>query len=240
MEIQKLIDRSKISFEADPKKLRCSNEDSPLTVVQPSSRLMLDPIWEQPDDDIEGQLYREYITANPSYEGLQLRQQVANRLHEASQNLPSHLKLVLRAGHRPLEVQRKELELNMQKFLLNHKDATNQQALLHARTFIDDPDIKLPSHCCGTAVDVEVLNMETNELVDFGCPINTTSEAAYLHTSTLNNEQKNNRLTLLSSMLKVGFAPTFVEWWHFSYGDSVWAYFYDKPKSLYGLIEPAL
>jgi D-alanyl-D-alanine dipeptidase len=240
MDIKRLINRSKKSFEADPKKLICSNKENPLLAVKATSRLILDPIWEQPADDIEGQLYREYIETNPGYEGLQLRGEVAKRLYKASQNLPVHLKLVLRAGHRPLEVQRKELMLNMQKYLAHNKGATQQEALLHARIFIDDPAIKLPSHCCGAAVDVEVVDEKTNELLDFGCLINTTSEAAYLHVDILNDEQKNNRMILLTAMLKAGFAPTFVEWWHFSYGDTVWAYFYEEPKSLYGLIEPDL
>jgi len=183
---------------------------------------------------------RNIIKANPKYDKVLLRQEVVKRLNLASQSLPKNFSLVLKAGHRPMEVQRKEIKLNMQKFLEHNKEATQHEALVHARTFIDDPEIKLPSHCCGSAVDVDVFDSNINMLVDFGCPINTTTEAAYMHSDSISEQQKSNRLTLLRAMLTAGFAPTFVEWWYFSYGDSVWAYFYDRPKSLYGLIEPVL
>ena len=240
MNIQKLIDRSKKSFEEDPDKLACLHDGNPLVFVTSTPQLILEPIWECSKDDIEGGLYSDYIAANPKYQGLMLGEEVAERLYKASRNLPSHLKLVLRAGHRPLEVQREELRLNILHFLSDNKNATSEEALKHARIFVDDPAIKLPSHCCGSAVDLEVFDENTNALLDFGCPINTSSVEAYLHTNILNAVQRNNRLTLLTAMLSAGFAPTFVEWWHFSYGDTVWAYFYDKPQSLYGIVEPEL
>lgn len=240
MDIQKLIHRSKQSFEDDPKKIGCEHVEDPLVAVEPTLQLTLDPIWNHASSDIEGGLYREYIKTNPAYDKLWLRQEVVERLNLASQSLPANLTLVLKAGQRPMEVQRKEIKLNMQKFLEHNKGATQQDALIHARTFIDDPEVKLPSHCCGSAVDVDVFDRNTNMLVDFGCPINTATETAYIHTDSISEHQKNNRLILLRAMLTAGFAPTFVEWWHFSYGDSVWAYFYDLPKSLYGPIEPAL
>jgi D-alanyl-D-alanine dipeptidase len=38
-------------------------------------------------------------------------------------------------------------------------------------------------------------------------------------------------------MTSVGFAPFDGEWWHFSYGDREWAYFYKKKNALYGQIK---
>jgi len=48
------------------------------------------------------------------------------------------------------------------------------------------------------------------------------------------NHLKNNLLKEI--MLKFGFAQHPNEWWHFSYGDQLWAWKYKKPKALYGKI----
>lgn len=236
--IDELIARSKQSFELDPDKLACREIDEPLEAVPPTVRLILEPIWQNPIDDIEGRLYRQYIQAHPDYESIYLRMQVAERLQLASANLPQHLKLILRAGHRPLVVQREGLLALIDKYIFDHPDRSPQEALVFARTFIDDPVIKIPSHCCGSAVDVDLFDTTTHKLVDFGSQVNTPSDISFLHSSDISREQYANRMTLLGAMLGAGFAPSFVEWWHYSYGDTVWAYFTGEPESLYGIIEP--
>ena len=44
---------------------------------------------------------------------------------------------------------------------------------------------------------------------------------------------KNNRMLLRELMLKNEFAPFDGEWWHFSYGDKEWAYYYQKKAAIY-------
>src|SRR5687767_6085430 len=122
MDMQELTVRSQKSFEDNPNNIGCEYDKSPLVVIKPTSRLILDPIWNCANDDVEGRLHREYLKAHPGYDKLWLRQEVARRLHKASQNLPARLKLVLKAGHRPLQVQRKQLDIKMQKFLILNKN----------------------------------------------------------------------------------------------------------------------
>ena len=239
MKLQQLIERSKRSFGEDPDKLPSAHSSDPFVRVHSTPQLVLEPIWEHPIDTIgEGPLYQEYIAAHPDYNGIFLRQKVAKRLYAAAKNLPSHLNLVLRAGHRPLIVQRKLLKELVERYLSEHSHVTTDDAVTYARIFVDDPDIKIPSHVCGSAVDVDVFDTNTGRLVDFGLPMNTNSEKAYLHTDKINETQHVNRMLLLEAMLKAGFAPIYAEWWHFSYGDRVWAYFYDEPRSLYDIQEP--
>ena len=37
-------------------------------------------------------------------------------------------------------------------------------------------------------------------------------------------------------MLEEGFAPYDGEWWHFSFGDKEWAFYYKKDKALFNQI----
>ena len=215
------------------------NDDDKLVTVVSGNRLIVEPIWEKPIDLIEGPLYLRYIETHPGYKSLYVRSSVASMLKIAANNMPKEYSLVLRAGHRPLEVQQKLLTMVKQAFLQKNPTATDSQALEYARTFVSDPAIKLPPHCCGAAVDVDVLNIGSGKLVDFGCPMNTDDEIAFLGTNKLTKSQQANRQILLEAMLGAGFAPFQFEWWHFSYGDQVWADFY-KSEVKYGLIEPDL
>ena len=238
LDIDELIQKSKKPFEPRLSSVECSNQTSPLVTVKEQPQLILDPIWINQIDDIEGPLYERYIKNNPDYKSLYLRQTVANRLYEAASLLPSGLKLVLRAGHRPMTVQRAEFQRMIDKCLQQNPDATPTESLEFARTYVSDPDISLPPHCCGVAVDVDVFDTTQNRLVDFGCPVNTNDQIAALHSDRATTKQYANRMVLLRAMLKAGFAPDYDEWWHFNYGGTAWALFYEKPYSLYGTVEP--
>lgn len=237
MDIYQLIERSKQSFEADPQNLPCANNRVRLVHILANEKLLVEPVWKPPIDHNEGFLYQDYIAKHPTYNSIFLREEVAHRLYQAANHLPSHLQLVVRAGHRPVEVQIKALETVIEKGLKEKNLRTYEAALEFARIFVDDPSIKIASHCCGSAVDVELYDIDKATFLDFGCFMNTESEEAYLHATSITAVQKDNRLILLTAMLQAGFAPTCVEWWHFSYGDTVWAYFYKEPRSLYKTIE---
>lgn len=211
--------------------------DEPLVPVISSQNVLVEPIWEKPVDEIEGPLYQEYIRQNPSYTQLLLRSTVADMLVAAGKGLPAQYKLVLRAGHRPLEVQTKLLDMVKQDYLYKNPDTSDDQALVFARTYVSDPSIKLPPHCCGAAVDVDVIDRQTGELIDFGCPVNTDDEIAALGSDKINPEQRANRQMLVEAMTGAGFATFANEWWHFSYGDQEWATLYQKPSPIYGLID---
>lgn len=211
--------------------------NSPLVPIHSSNNLLVEPIWQNPIDDIEGPLYQQYIRKYPSYKHVYVRSEVATMLTDASHILPSRYKLIIRAGHRPLEVQYKLLELVRDKYLQENPASTQEEALEFARTFVSDPRIKRPPHCCGAAVDVDCLDRNTGKLVDFGCPVNTDSEISFIDTDKITKTQKANRDMLQSTMKEVGFAPYKPEWWHFSYKDATWAEFYNSNTPLYEIAE---
>lgn len=237
LDLDELIKRSKTPFESASGTIPCINNDSPLVEVKEQPKLVLDPIWMNKVDDHEGAIYEDYIKRNPNYNALYLREAVAARLYKAAELLPGNLKLVLRAGHRPLEVQRLEFQVMVDKFFKNKPDGTREESLLFARTYVCDPDVSLPAHCCGAAVDVDAFDKDTQSLVDFGCSVNTNSDIASLHSPKASEEQYKMRMVLLRAMLGAGFAPDYDEWWHYNYGATGWAHFYNNPASLYGIIE---
>ncbi len=230
------LERSKSDERIDFDKISCEHVDDPLVPIESSPKIMVEPIWTFAND-FEGRMYADYQAQHPEYNQIYVRQGLHERLMQAAESLPDNLKLVVRAGHRPSEVQRRLLRDCIQDYKNEHEGASDAEALAHARTFVSDPDIKLPPHCCGAGVDVDLFDTEKNDYVDFGSPVNIDEEISFLHTTKINDQQKTNRMQLLETMLRAGFSSYYAEWWHYPYGDQIWAWFYGKDSCLYDVID---
>lgn len=236
MDIDEKIERSKSKERIDYSKIGFSNLKDHLVKVESSGKILVEPVWTL-EGDFEGGMYADYIAEHPEYNGIYIRSGLLERLEKAAESLDDRYKLVVRAGHRPVEVQQRLLKECMQDYKDDHPEASDQDALKHARTFVSDPAISRPPHCCGAAIDVELFDVRNNKLVDFGSAMNVDDDISYLYYEKITAEQKANRMLLLKAMLEQGLASFAFEWWHYSYGDQTWAWFYGKESSLYSLIE---
>eukprot|EP00961_Rhodomonas_salina_P247518 3344182-Rhodomonas_salina.2 len=54
--------------------------------------------------------------------------------------------------------------------------------------------------------------------------------------SNLTDDQARNRRILLSAACQAGLVNYGYEWWHYSYGDRVWAFAKEKPVAMYGAV----
>lgn len=236
MTIKERVERSKSIEHIDFSKFQSTDEHSPLVKIISDKDILVEPCWTL-ENDWEGKRYTDYILEHPNYDGIYLREEVAKRLKKAASRLPSNLQIVIRAGHRPIEVQRRILIECAEDYKNDNPGISDEEALAHAREFVSDPAITLPPHVCGAAVDVELININRSKLLDFGSKINDDTDQSYLHYPDLTEDQKKNRLVLLTAMLDAGFASCMPEWWHFSYGDQVWAWFYGNENSLFSPID---
>ena len=236
MNLQEKLERSKSTEKIDFSKYQSINKHDPLIRISTSDRILVEPNWTLAND-WEGKRYADYIAEHPEYDGIYIRSELATRLETAAQALDDRYRLIVRAGHRPVVVQRRILVECADDYKKNHPDASSEEALEHARTFVSDPDRTLPPHVCGAAFDIDVLDTSTGKLVDFGSKINDDTENSFLYYPGLSQEQKDNRLLLVKVMLDAGFASCKPEWWHFSYGDQIWAWFYGETNSLYSPVD---
>lgn len=110
-----------------------------------------------------------------------------------------------------------------------------------ARLGTDDPEaihlhIAHPSvagHPTGGAIDVTLIHQ--GQELDMGGQIANfeVPERIPTYSDAINEEQRRNRELLLELLMAQDFAPFYGEWWHFSYGDREWAYFYKRAASLF-------
>lgn len=168
---------------------------------------------------------------------LWVRESIANKLQKVIDNLKKrypYLFLKVVYGFRHPEIQ--EFYFTRRKTILKlvNPDIDDNSLNELANTMTAHPETA--GHPTGGAVDVTICN-GNNEL-DMGTAISDFSDAEKIRTycNYLNDEQKANRKILHDLMIAEEFAPYYGEWWHFSYGDKEWAFFYEKPCAIYGQI----
>lgn len=141
--------------------------------------------------------------------------------------------LLVTYGHRLPKIQEKyfkEITGNLKKKYQN-KDNLYEAA----HRFIAVPEVA--GHPTGGAVDVTILDKKTRKTLDMGTKIyDFKTKDIYTFSPFISKEQKKNRLLLRKCILRAGFAPFDGEWWHFSFGDKEWAYYYKKDFAIYGTV----
>ncbi|WP_320667599.1 M15 family metallopeptidase [Prochlorococcus sp. MIT 1307] len=101
-----------------------------------------------------------------------------------------------------------------------------------------------PPHSTGGAVDLTLANIQGN-LLDMGSKIDEIGDISspnyFLLTAKKNvycDLWHQRRLSLAMVMKKAGFVQHPNEWWHFSYGDQLWAWSRNLPEAIYGSCTP--
>lgn len=95
-----------------------------------------------------------------------------------------------------------------------------------------------PPHSTGAAVDLTLVDHD-GEPVPMGSPIDALGPESYPdhfagdpHGATAHH----NRLQLRQALLAAGFVMHPWEWWHFSYGDQLWAWQTGQAEARYGAV----
>lgn len=220
-----------------------TRQDEPLLRQEElhSSDLLCKPFWDDERDgaelDSEGRAFAAYRQRHPDFD-LRIREQTAKKLLEAQQLLPAHLRIVLKAGLRPVEVQQAVFDMELANVKKTHPQWSHDKAYRFTLEFVTDPAVNLPPHASGGTVDVHLWDTRTNAYADLGSPINAVDDSSWGdNVAALSPRQVELRFLLRNTMLAAGFANLASEWWHFSYGDQRWAVFYDQPAALYGAAE---
>lgn len=176
----------------------------------------------------------QHITVYPQYFKQQIegalsvcycRKSVANQLLEAAQKLPDGYKLVVWDAYRPLSVQAQLYE----KIVRSLKEQNSQITQNEIEGYISVPsdDKSKPSpHSTGGSIDLTICDDKGVEL-DMGTDFDSFSEKAYTsfyeEDSETSEEILTNRRLLYNVMITAGFTNLPTEWWHFDYGNQLWA-----------------
>jgi D-alanyl-D-alanine dipeptidase len=166
---------------------------------------------------------------------IMVRGEIVMRLREAYHRLQRFLpgyNLSVCYGYRHPDVQRKYYEARFLDMKSKHPELSETNLMEETHKQVAFPEVA--GHPTGGAIDVTIIS-ELGVTLDMGCDIACYSEPekCYTFNSAITQNQLGNRLILRDLLMSVGFAPFNGEWWHFSYGDREWAYFYGNDYSLF-------
>lgn len=166
-----------------------------------------------------------------------VRASVRDKLVSAQHHLykfDEELKLFVAYGYRHPQVQRSYYQ-KILALIQSREPPVAQDIDEQAHMMIAHPSVA--GHPTGGAVDVTLLHRGIP--LDMGSKIADFSDQSKIPTfsNQISELQQKNRLLLLEVLKAQGFAPFYGEWWHFSYGDKEWAWFYNQKNAIYEQIE---
>ncbi len=217
------------------------------------------------ETDIKGENY--YNTKrNPPYNcsipgsisGLYVRKTVAEKLLKINNDLAElKLELFVFDCFRPFDVQNYLWHKWLPHYLREQNPNISKSELKKLRNEFtskgpendDEVDLKAPPpHSTGGAIDLTLRNVETLELLNMGTIFDDFTELSYTDyyeskrkNETLNNTENEallNRRVLFNIMQKHDFRNYPYEWWHFSWGDQMWAILSGSNEAFYSYKKP--
>lgn len=91
-------------------------------------------------------------------------------------------------------------------------------------------------HQTGGAIDLTICTAN-GEALDMGTAYLEFNTSTPTNSSLLSTKQKENRALLVSVMKDAGFVNYPLEWWHYSYGDKMWAAYSNASTAIYGNVQ---
>ncbi|WP_246116528.1 MULTISPECIES: M15 family metallopeptidase [Cobetia] len=176
-----------------------------------------------------------------------VRREVHQRLLLAARALPEGLSLVVLDGWRPWRVQQYLFDTLYESLRSHDPSLDDAQLLARTREFVSLPsrDPQAPSpHLTGGAVDVTICDAD-GLLLEMGTQFDEATPASHTDhferhppaSDTSQSEARDNRRLLYRVMSEAGFTNLPSEWWHFDFGDQLWAWYRGEPRALYGPAE---
>jgi len=167
---------------------------------------------------------------------------VVEMLKQAEKNLPKGYKLMLWGIFRSLDEQFKIYADVEKSFKEKHPHWPRNILRRQTNRFVHPPDILTPpGHSTGGAVDLSLIGPDDTPL-NMTAPYNAESEerrkVAATFSPHLAEDARDNRMILIRAMDGAGFTNYGGEWWHWSYGDSCWAWRMKRKVAIYGSIDP--
>lgn len=161
--------------------------------------------------------------------GLLLRLAHANRL------LPKGYEIRVYEGFRSFQRQQElwDHEVSIAKIQFPDADLKEIERMVRLQR-IAKPDGDGSGHQTGGAVDI--LLFYEGVPVDMGTAIHEFTERTPTCAKCCSTEERHNRGILFRAMKKAGFINFPTEWWHYSYGDRMWAAYSWKKCAMYGAI----
>ena len=167
-----------------------------------------------------------------------IRTYIYNLLLKAQKALPADCHFIIFEAYRPLAVQMQKWQEIQAKLHAENPDIPMDSAEFTnmCTRFIANPLTVGSGHQTGAAIDV-TLCTGTKELYDMGAPIQGFSDLAETAAEGLSPVAQKNRTLLKGVLEDVGLVNYPSEWWHYSFGDRLWARLTGSKLAIFGKLD---
>ena len=166
-----------------------------------------------------------------------IRKQVLFKLYRIADKLPEGVNLKIYKTFRSRIKMNDTFEDVIAEITAQNPGIGRHEAIKLAKFKSDDPKGSLGGHETGGAVDVALCN-DKGEDFNYGTKFHEYNDLTFTRNSRITKEQRKNRRKLVRLMKRQGFVNFPGEWWHFSYGDRMWAAYKGKRDGgIYGSAE---
>lgn len=161
------------------------------------------------------------------------RKEVIRRLEEAADSVHHKygFRFLVYELYRSPEKQEKLRARDRNEIIQRHPDLSDEQTQSALNKI--SAGVRGSGHQVGAAVDLTLCDEDSIPL-DMGTNYLEHNKKTATHSKRISKEQRQNRRILLDAMEEAGFANYPGEWWHFCYGDKMWAAYEHKRYALYG------
>ncbi|MFH1175249.1 MAG: M15 family metallopeptidase [bacterium] len=164
-----------------------------------------------------------------------VREKVLEMLNEAADSLPIGFTLIFLEGFRSRQKQQQIWDSAILKVEKGNPNFSKEEIGRKVRLSVAAPTGK-GGHQTGGAVDVALGDEKGNELF-LGTEAWGFSEKTFTFNELISSEEQELRKVLFDAMIKAGFQNYPAEWWHYSYGDQLWAAYGGHPKAIYSHLD---
>ncbi|MCR8147715.1 M15 family metallopeptidase, partial [Pseudomonas aeruginosa] len=171
------------------------------------------------------------------------RGEVFERLLRVAAALPGGVRLVVLDAWRPFAVQQYLYDSLSSALAAHYPRAGEAELERLTRQFVSPPSSsrEAPSpHLTGGAVDVTLCDAQGRWL-DMGSAFDEAVPASYTayferlaEPDTRQRRVRDHRRLLYHAMLDAGFSNLPSEWWHYDFGDQLWAWHTGATQALFG------
>lgn len=179
------------------------------------------------------------IFFNPKFTQIKLiRTYIYNLLKNAQKHLPQGYHFVVYEAYRPMESQIKLWDgvVSEQKKKHPEMDVNSEEFIALCDVFAANPYRQGSGHQSGASVDISLVD-DAGKEYDMGGMVRGFDETADFDCPNISPEGRKNREILRDALSKSGLVNYPSEWWHYSFGDRLWARLTGSKLAIFGKLE---
>lgn len=166
-----------------------------------------------------------------SQENIVGRKTVVQKLYNVAEGLEKQgFKLHIYQIYRSPEEQFRRHETVVNKIRHSYPELSEEEVLRQANRWSAGVG---GGHQSGGAVDLTICDKDGND-IDMGTEYRENNKKTRTENDYISPEQRKYRGILKNAMLDAGFVNYPAEWWHYCYGDRMWAAYRHKKYTIYG------